>query len=204
MSEEIQNVKKSNRWTIILFVVMFVSPLCLSWYVFNYTDYLEMRGMSNKGELIVPVRPLGDLALIDPFQDDRKESLYGKWSLTYVAANCDKACMDNVYLMRQTHVSMDKHSLRVQKVLFLTGQSISDLKGILVDYKGQQIINNDLVDVDELLNNFRLNKSDNPIEAHRIYIIDPLGNLMMSYEVDTNPREIYKDLKKLLRGSRIG
>jgi hypothetical protein len=73
-----------------------------------------------------------------------------------------------------------------------------------VDFKGQQIINNGLIDIDELLNKFHLNENDKPLEAHRLYIIDPLGNLMMSYEVDTNPREIYKDLKKLLRGSRIG
>ena len=49
MSEEVENIKKSNRLTIILVVVMFISPLVLSWYVFNYTDYMEIRGMSNKG-----------------------------------------------------------------------------------------------------------------------------------------------------------
>ncbi|MEO1925221.1 MAG: hypothetical protein ABGY08_04410, partial [Gammaproteobacteria bacterium] len=146
----------------------------------------------------------GDLTLLDPFKNDRKDSLFGKWSLAYVAANCNKACMDNVYLMRQTHVSMDKHSLRVQKVLLLTEQPVGELKELLADFKGQQIINNDLIDVDELLNKFRLNESDKPLDAHRLYIIDPLGNLMMSYELGANPRDIYKDLKKLLRGSRIG
>ena len=55
-----------------------------------------------------------------------------------------------------------------------------------------------------MAHNSSLNDSDNPLNAHRLYIIDPLGNLMMSYEPDVNPRDIYKDLKKLLRGSRIG
>ncbi|HIF51174.1 MAG TPA: hypothetical protein EYQ42_06590 [Thiotrichaceae bacterium] len=203
MSEEVE-VKKNNKLTIVMVVLMFTSPLILSWYVFNYTDFLEMRGMSNNGQLIDPPRPLGDLTLLDPFKNDRKDSLFGKWSLAYVAANCNKACMDNVYLMRQTHVSMDKHSLRVQKVLLLTEQPVGELKELLADFKGQQIINNDLIDVDELLNKFRLNESDKPLDAHRLYIIDPLGNLMMSYELGANPRDIYKDLKKLLRGSRIG
>jgi hypothetical protein len=203
MSEEVE-VKKNNKLTIVMVVLMFTSPLILSWYVFNYTDFLEMRGMSNNGQLIDPPRPLGDLTLLDPFKNDRKDSLFGKWSLAYVAANCNKACMDNVYLMRQTHVSMDKHSLRVQKVLLLTEQPVGELKELLAEFKGQQIINNDLIDVDELLNKFRLNESDKPLDAHRLYIIDPLGNLMMSYELGANPRDIYKDLKKLLRGSRIG
>lgn len=204
MSEDVEKIKKSNRLTIVFVVIMFVSPLVLSWYVFNYTDFLEMRGMANKGSLIEPIRPLGDLALIDPFNDERKDSLFGKWNLVYVTGNCDKPCMDNVYLMRQIHASMDKHSLRVQKVLLLTNQATSDLKEKLIEFKGQQIINADLINVNELLENFRLNDAEDPLETNRIYIVDPLGNLMMSYEPDVNPRDIYKDLKKLLRGSRIG
>jgi len=204
MSEEVEVKKNNNKLTIIMVILMFTSPLILSSYVFYYTDFLEMRGMSNNGQLVDPPKPLGDLALLDPFKNDRKDSLFGKWSLAYVAASCDKDCIDNVYLMRQTHVSMDKHSLRVQKVLLLTEQPVAELNELLADFKGQQIINNDLIDVDELLNKFRLNESDKPLDAHRLYIIDPLGNLMMSYEPGTNPRDIYKDLKKLLRGSRIG
>ncbi len=204
MSEENENINKSNRLTIILVVVMFVSPLVLSWYVFNYTDYLEMRGMSNKGDLIEPVRPLGDLALIDPSNSERKDTLFGEWNLVYVTGTCDKTCMDNVYLMRQIHASMDKHSLRVQKVLLLTNQATSELKDKLVEFKGQQIINADLINVNEMLKNFRLNDAKDPLKTNRIYIVDPLGNLMMSYEPNVNPRDIYKDLKKLLRGSRIG
>jgi hypothetical protein len=201
MNEE---TNKNNRLTIILVIVIFVSPLVLSWVVFNYTDFLEMRGMSNKGELIDPPRPIADLALVDPLKDDREDSLHGKWSLVYVANKCGKVCMDNVYLMRQIHAAMDKHSLRVQKVLLLTDQKAVDLKGALVDFVGQQVINTDLINVNDLLKKFRLNESDNAIEANRIYIIDPLGNLMMSYQPGTNPRDIYKDLKKLLRSSRIG
>ncbi|MFT5395111.1 MAG: hypothetical protein ACI85N_000292 [Gammaproteobacteria bacterium] len=204
MSEDVENIKKSNRLTIILVVVMFVSPLVLSWYVFNYTDFLEMRGMSNKGDLIEPARPLGDLALIDPLNDERKDSLFGEWNLVYVTATCDKQCMDNVYLMRQIHASMDKHSLRVQKVLLLTNQSASELKEKLVEFKGQQVINAGLININEMIEKFRLNEADDPLKMNRIYIVDPLGNLMMSYEPNVNPRDIYKDLKKLLRGSRIG
>ena len=81
MNEDDENINKGNRITIILVVVMFISPLVLSWYVFNYTDFIQMRGVSNKGDLVVPVRPVGDLALIDPFNDERKDSLYGEWNL---------------------------------------------------------------------------------------------------------------------------
>ncbi len=202
MSEESRN--KRNKITIVLVVLAFTSPLILSWFVFYHTNFLENRGMSNHGELIVPPRPIEDLALIDPLNADRKDSLHGKWSMAYVTDSCDKLCMDNVYRMRQIHIAMDKHSLRVQKVLLLTEQTASELTEMLVDFRGQQVINTDLIDAYILLEKFRLTTTDNPLEAGRIYIIDPLGNLMMSFEPDANPRNIMQDLKKLLRASRIG
>ncbi len=195
---------KRNRITIILVIVAFTSPLILSWFVFNHTNFLENRGMSNHGKLIDPPRPIDDLALIDPLNAERKDSLHGKWSMAYVTESCDKQCMDNVYRMRQIHIAMDKHSLRVQKVLLLTEQTASELSEMLINFRGQQVIDTNLVNAHVLLDKFRLTKSDNPLKAERIYIIDPLGNLMMSYQPDANPGDIMKDLKKLLRASHIG
>lgn len=202
MSEEGNN--KKNKIILILVIIAFTSPVILSWFVFNHTNFLEMRGTSNYGELIVPPRPIDDLSLIDPLKANRKESLHGKWSMVYVAESCDKLCMDNVYRMRQIHISMNKHSLRVQKVLLLTQQHANELSDLLVNFAGQQVIKTDLIDTNALLDKFRLTSSDNPLAAGRIYIIDPLGNLMMSYQSDANPRDIMQDLKKLLRASRIG
>ena len=201
MNEE---AKKKNKITLIMLGLFFASPLVLSWFVFNYTDYLEMRGTSNRGELIQPPRQLGDLALIDPFDEERKDSLFNKWSLVYIAYSCDETCMESVYLIRQIHARMDKHSLRVQRVLLLTTESNEALKGKLSDYAGQQLINNETINVEEVVNKFKLTDSDKPLSANRIYIVDPVGNLMMNYKPGTNPGDIYKDLKKLLRGSRIG
>ena len=195
MSEEVKNNK--NKIILILVIVAFLSPVVLSWLVFNYTDFVEQRGTSNHGDLITPPRPIEDLAMIDPINPDRKESLHGKWSMVYVTETCDEECMKNVYRMRQIHLMMDKHSLRVQKVLFLTAQQASD-------FSGQQLIDTDLINTGALLEKFRLFSSDDPLTQHRIYIVDPLGNLMMKFEQDANPRDIMTDLKKLLRASRIG
>jgi len=201
MNEE---VKKKNKITLIMLGVFFASPLVLSWLVFNYTDYLEMRGTSNRGELILPPKQLGDLELIDPLNDQRKQSLFKKWSLVYVSSVCDETCMNSVYLIRQIHSRMDKHSIRVQRVLFLTNENSDQLKAKLSEFSGQQLINNENINVEEIVNLFKLNDGDAPLSANRIYIVDPLGNLMMSYKSDTKPGDIYRDLKKLLRGSRIG
>jgi hypothetical protein len=40
--------------------------------------------------------------------------------------------------------------------------------------------------------------------ADHIYLIDPLGNLMMRFPPDPDPRKMYKDISKLLKASAIG
>jgi len=40
--------------------------------------------------------------------------------------------------------------------------------------------------------------------ADAIYLIDPLGNIMMRFPSDLEPGKVLKDLKHLLKVSRIG
>jgi hypothetical protein len=40
--------------------------------------------------------------------------------------------------------------------------------------------------------------------SHTLFVVDPLGNLMMSYDARSNPRGLLEDLQKLLRLSQIG
>jgi glutathione peroxidase-family protein len=41
------------------------------------------------------------------------------------------------------------------------------------------------------------------VEEH-IYLIDPLGNLMMRFPKDADPSKVKKDIGKLLKASAIG
>ena len=199
-----ENPNKKNKIIIAAIIIVFTGPLILSWFIFNHTDFLEARGTSNYGQIITPPILLEDFSLVDPTNLERKNTLYGKWSMIFVAESCDEICMENVYRMRQIHMGIGKHSLRVQKVLFLTNQHPGELSKLFINYAGQQVINTDSVDLDALLDKFRSEKVINPTKAGHIYISDPLGNLMMSYPSGINPKGILKDLKKLLRASRIG
>ena len=51
-----------------------------------------------------------------------------------------------------------------------------------------------------------LDLPDAPTDAKldRLYIIDPTGNLMMSYPATADPSIIKKDIKRLLKTSQIG
>ena len=195
--------KKKNRLILVVITLAFLSPIVISWWVINYTDVVSAGGKSNYGDLFEPPRPIENLGLYDPVAEKEYE-LHGKWSLVYLADRCDQACLDNLYRMRQIHIAMDKHSLRVQRILVFLQQEAADLSLVFADYAGQRVINTDLGARQKLISLFKKSEDDAPLTQQRLYIIDPLGNLMMSYPADINPRGIMKDLKKLLKTSRIG
>jgi hypothetical protein len=43
-----------------------------------------------------------------------------------------------------------------------------------------------------------------PNRTHAIFIVDPLGNLMMQFDTRTNPKGLRDDLTRLLKLSNIG
>ena len=52
----------------------------------------------------------------------------------------------------------------------------------------------------EVLNNSFFEK----LKKNHLYIVDPLGNIFMYYNKDFDAKGLKKDIKKLLRISRIG
>ena len=50
----------------------------------------------------------------------------------------------------------------------------------------------------------RLATASTALAAGRLYLVDPLGNLMMSYERGAPVKGLLDDLKKLLNLSHIG
>lgn len=188
---------------IIVFGV-FCAPFILSWWFINYTDVIEEGKKSNHGDLIIPARPLPDLDLFDPLKQERTGKLHGKWSFLYIAEEgCDLPCMKNLYRMRQIRWTAGKDDHRVQRVLLVTGKDYPPSE-VFNEYEGQWLVKKEIIDIDSLLTNFRLTEEDQPEKMQRLYIIDPLGNLMMSYPPSAEPRGIIKDLKKLLKTSKIG
>lgn len=200
-----KKTRQKNRLTIILIILLFVAPLAGSWLLLNFTDIVEKHNKDNHGDLIIPPRPLPNIKLIDPLSEANKGQLYGKWSMLYIAGNsCDQMCIENLYRMRQIRLATGKHYQRVQRVLLIQQGSTGGLAQIFKDYSGQLLIDTDNINIEKFLDNFRFKQTENPALKHRIYLVDPLGNLMMRYSPDTNPAGIIKDLGRLLRASRIG
>ena len=198
-------VAKENKITILALLLLFIVPLLLSWWLFYYADGTSPTRSASHGDLITPPRPIQDANLYNPLFPDAKYTLHGKWSLVALSANgCDSMCLDNIYRMRQIQMAAGKHSLRVQRLVLIKNTTLTEmLAEQLQDYRGQLSLDANTVN-EKFINAFRLNEGEDLFLQGRLYIVDPLGNLMMSYPPDADPIGIIKDLNRLLKISMIG
>ena len=196
-----------QRAILILLFAVFALPPLLSWFLFNYTDMGRESDTGGHGTLVVPPRPVPDWPLVDKAGNTEAERrVHGKWTLVYLLDGpCQATCLGNLYKMRQLRLATGKYAHRVQRaVLVVDNNRYALTTGQLLDYPGQLVLFPENMDAGSLESLFKLGTDDRPFIQDRLYLIDPLGNLMMSYATETAPKGIIKDLTRLLKYSRIG
>lgn len=197
---------RNPPWVLYILLLVFAAPVVLSWWMYNFTQLGRDGGAYSHGDLIIPPRPVREMTLFDPSAGMRERHLHGKWNLIYLAdGECDRKCEQRLYVMRQLWIAMGKDSDRLQRVVMIF--NVPD-KGSTASwaqqYPGQLMALINGVDSGTMADHFSLAADDRPLTAGRLYIIDPRGNLMMSYPSGTNPSGIIKDLKRLFKYSSIG
>jgi cytochrome oxidase Cu insertion factor (SCO1/SenC/PrrC family) len=201
---------RRQRRILIVVGLIFFAPLGFSFYLYYGHGTWRPGGRVNSGELVHPARPLPGLAL--PLATDasrpagagthtQPDFLHGKWTLLYLQrGNCDEQCRRHLYDTRQIRLALDREMNRVQRV-FIGDADCCDMAALRKAHP-------DLIAIvagpedDALL--ALLPQPAAGGESHRIYLIDPLGNLMMFYEPEGKPKGILEDMKRLLRLSSIG
>jgi cytochrome oxidase Cu insertion factor (SCO1/SenC/PrrC family) len=188
-----------------LLIAIFFVPLALAFIMYYGFPGVRPAGMTNKGDLIDPPRPLQATTLLSPQDQPIEGDIFkGKWTLVYIGdGRCDERCREALPLMRQTRLALGDDSERVRRV-FLATSDCCDIDYLDTEHAGLVTARADEASDRELLAQFP-RYADIPVEqAGRIYIVDPLGNLMMSYAPDAPDRALLEDLKKLLKLSHIG
>ena len=123
--------------------------------------------------------------------------LRGKWVLLVIDSGvCEESCRKKLYYMRQVRLSQKTEMQRIERVLLIDDDRIPEIN-IEKEFKGTWLIN--------AKNNKLLEAIPAKVSQHdHIYVIDPLGNLMMRFPKDVDPSLMLKDLKRLLKISQIG
>lgn len=204
MSEVIHSPQVRSRSPFFWVLALFFAPLLLAFAVY-YGFGWRPSGMTNHGELISPAIPLPNAALV--MADGTTASpkfLQGKWTLAYVgSATCTAACRDALLTTRQLRLLLGKDMTRVQR-LFLYSGACCESEYFAKEQQGLVMASLDNAAGESLLHLFPSYENVPALQAERIYIIDPLGNLMMSYPPSADARGLLTDLKKLLSLSHIG
>jgi hypothetical protein len=183
--------------------ILFYAPLALSFYLYYGTGGWRPGGHVNHGDLVEPPKILPALAL--PLADagtTKTDFLQHKWTFLYVGAGaCLGDCRTRLYDTRQVRLALNRDMDRVQRVFMASGDS--DLVMLRADHP-------DLITVrvtpaaDPLLEVLSQAAGAPALTADRVYVIDPLGNLMMSYAPGSPPKGMLEDMKRLLGLSHVG
>lgn len=185
-----EGMTRRNRRTLLLVALVTIAPVIASYAVY----YLFPRDkQANYGELL-PTKPAPDVmgTTLDgaPF---RLASLRGKWVLAAAAPGaCDSACVQALYASRQARTIQGREMDRVVRVLFVTDDAtpaaalIAEHPDLIVARAGPGAL------------------AAWPAGAQPIYLVDPLGNLVLAWPRDPDIKAAAKDIGRLLKASRIG
>ena len=174
-----------------------IGMLCAAPVIASYVAYYFARtdAHTNHGELLeTQSLPEVRLQLTDgtAFQLSR---LKGKWVLLMVdAGDCDDFCQYKLFTLRQLRLSQGKDMARIERA-WLISDDVTPLAATVSAYQGTWLVRAAGSDL------LKLFPAQGALVDH-VYVVDPLGNLMMRYPRDFDPRRMVKDVARLLQHSK--
>jgi hypothetical protein len=176
---------RRGRAKLALIALAFAAPLALAWLAHRYG--WAPGATANYGELIAP-RPVAGPPL---------ESLRGKWVLvSFDEPACDAYCERKLYVMRQVRRAQGAASGRIERLWVLTAPG-EPRPELLAAIEGTRVAPAPEARFAEQF------PRRGRISDH-LFLVDPLGNLMMRYPRDADPGAMLKDLERLLKYSGSG
>jgi hypothetical protein len=179
----------------VLLALVTVAPV-----VASYLAYYVWRPdqFKNYGELIAVTSlngvPAAESQSSPPFD---AEPLKGHWVILMVdSGNCVGACKDKLWQMRQLRLTQGKDMDRITRA-WLVDDAAAPASALMKEFEGTLVVQ---AKGSPLIAKLPADKG----QRGHLFLVDPLGNLMMRFPEDADPSRIKKDLTHLLKVSRIG
>ena len=197
LTQDDSSRSRAGRWKMIAVLLVCASPVIASYFTYYV---VRPEGRRNYGELITPQRPLPAMQTTDlNGKTGELAGLKNQWLLINVAsAGCNDVCQQRLYFQRQLRESLGKQKGRLDRVWLVTDAADVDarLKPALTEATVVR------VPLEALMHWLPPAGSQRP-EDH-LYVVDPLGNLMMRFPANMNAAGAAKakrDLDRLIRAS---
>lgn len=190
-----------NPYTPWFVVIAFVAPVVAAYglYFFEVTP----PAYNNKGELLHPVIDVESLAFTNKENEPmrRDDITQHKWHMmVFVGADCAGACNKVLYNIRQINIAAGKNSYRLRRSIVHLEEASPEFQR-LIDEEYPEALQ---VNARRETIKSKLEQVHPDLDAYDIYLIDPLGNIMMRFTDTHSPKDILHDLKKLFKVSQIG
>src|ERR1043165_7650933 len=190
--------RRRGRRMFLLIAALFLVPVLVAFALY-YGNGWRPSASSSKGELITPARPLNAHGLRMPdgtaASDD---AMQGKWSVVYVGDGaCDTDCRETLVYARQSRLALNNEMSRVRIVMLATADCCQ--ANLQQHVPGMRVFDASSAEAAPLLAQFPAER-----RAKSLFIVDPLGNLMMRHDAKQTSKDLLTDLKKLLKLSHIG
>lgn len=199
---------RKNRLLLLLILASFVLPFVAGDLAYKLGWY--QGGKTNHGRLIdPPVAFAGFNATRLTGEPVTAEFVRANWWLLYVVpANCEAACRNRLFQMRQVRKALGRESERVRPLLVMTASLPAEIQSLLEqEFPDFVQIKADHESVNLAMAQVMADASG----KGNLYIMDPLGWIMLTYAPEADEKssvikaeDILNDLKKMLKVSRIG
>lgn len=185
---------RAGRWKMLALLLVSAAPVVASYFMYYV---VRPEGRRNYGELVNPQRPLPAFTGIDAQgQPVPLTQLKDQWLLISVAdSTCDVACQEHLYLQRQLRETLGKEKDRLDWVWLRTGTA--PLSDALKQATSAAVV----LQLDAAQLATWLEPAPGQRLEDHLYVVDPLGNWMMRFPANMDPKQAKRDLDRLLRAS---
>ncbi len=195
------NIKRTQFWNrvqMLLILFVFAAPI-VGAFLYKPSKF------NNYGDIYTPVRPLSNITWQSDDGPVELESLRRQWVfMVFANGACNQVCEDNILKMRQLRFMQNNDMTRIRTVLIHTNLSADVAQDLIAKYRPIEAYSSPADEFNDWVQQFRLDDAPDAAQDDRFYIIDPTGNLMMSYPATADPNVMKKDIKRLLKASQIG
>jgi cytochrome oxidase Cu insertion factor (SCO1/SenC/PrrC family) len=197
--------QRRNRKVLILLMLVALAPVVLAYSL--YLSGWRPHGKSlQHGELLNPARALPEVMLRSADGSMQPlSSLRRHWLLLSVGSlPCVGECLARLDTLQRLRLAQGKEMRRVQIVFVVLNGTHAEQVAFAGTHPGLHVYGGERAALAPLVRALGDATDSDAGTSQRLYLIDPVGNLVLRYGPDADPRGIHKDLARLLRLSQIG
>lgn len=216
--------RKRNLWPLWGVLAVTIAPVIASYVMYygvkpegrtNYGDFIEPQVTVTSVAVSSLIQPKAESAFLAVQSEPRlRRPLVklgdwdGRWLMVRIGpAECSTSCREELWLMRQIRLTTGRERDRIERIWIVTDGKMPD-PALMAEHEGLWVLRlGSPSPADSLVANW-LSVAGQSVErnggASNIWVVDPLGNLMMRFPDNPDPNGMKKDINRLLKASRIG